>query len=208
MTDLPELTPEEQRVLGSLLEKQTTVPASYPLSGNALRTACNQTSSREPVTDYDERTVEQTARALKERGLVRIVWAETGRRTLKYHQVLDGMRSPAEDSRHSPPMNSPVGTLSTSACSSMIASLVSADRVPTLGERVGAQPLGRLGAPPGRRRSAASASGEIEAQGDVVADVRQGDHQPQPAGGGRLVEQHRVAQQPHRRQREGEPSQR
>jgi uncharacterized protein YceH (UPF0502 family) len=89
MSDLPQLTPEEQRVLGSLLEKQTTVPASYPLSGNALRTACNQTSNRDPVVDYDERTVEQTARALKERQLLRIVWSDTGRRTLKYHQVLD-----------------------------------------------------------------------------------------------------------------------
>src|SRR3954451_3009534 len=87
--DLPVLTPEEQRVLGSLLEKQTTVPESYPLSGNALRTACNQTSSREPVVDYDQETVEHVARSLKERGLLRIVWADTGRRTLKYHQTLD-----------------------------------------------------------------------------------------------------------------------
>src|SRR5262245_33615118 len=71
------------------MEKQTTVPASYPLTSNALRTACNQTSSREPVVDYDQQTVEQTARSLKERGLLRIVWADTGRRTLKYHQILD-----------------------------------------------------------------------------------------------------------------------
>jgi len=89
MSELPVLTPEEQRVLGSLLEKQTTVPASYPLTGNALRTACNQTSNRDPVLDLDEQTVERTARALKERGLLRIVWSDTGRRTLKYHQVLD-----------------------------------------------------------------------------------------------------------------------
>jgi uncharacterized protein len=89
VTGLPVLGPEDQRVLGSLLEKQTTVPASYPLTVNALRTACNQTSSREPVVDYDQQTVEQTARSLKERGLLRIVWADTGRRTLKYHQILD-----------------------------------------------------------------------------------------------------------------------
>jgi uncharacterized protein len=87
--DLPELDAEEQRVLGSLLEKQVTVPSSYPLSLNSLRTACNQTSSREPVVEYDERTVEQTARRLKDRGLLRIVWADTGRRTLKYHQTVD-----------------------------------------------------------------------------------------------------------------------
>jgi uncharacterized protein YceH (UPF0502 family) len=89
VTDLPVLDAEEQRVLGSLLEKQVTVPSSYPMTLNALRTACNQSSSRDPVVDYDEQTVEQTARRLRDRGLVRIVWADTGRRTLKYHQVLE-----------------------------------------------------------------------------------------------------------------------
>jgi uncharacterized protein YceH (UPF0502 family) len=87
--DLPVLEPEEQRILGSLLEKQSTVPASYPLTANALRAACNQTSSREPVVEYDEQVVTHAARALKERGLLRIVWSDTGRRTLKYHQILD-----------------------------------------------------------------------------------------------------------------------
>ncbi|MDQ3485998.1 MAG: YceH family protein, partial [Actinomycetota bacterium] len=87
--DLPVLDATEQRILGSLLEKQRTVPASYPLSLSSLRTACNQTSSRDPVADYDEQTVERTARGLKDRGLLRIVWSDTGRRTLKYHQVLD-----------------------------------------------------------------------------------------------------------------------
>ena len=89
MTELPVLAPEDQRVLGSLLEKQTTVPATYPLTANALRSACNQTSNRDPVVDLDQETVERTARALKGRGLLRIVWADTGRRVLKYHQVLD-----------------------------------------------------------------------------------------------------------------------
>jgi uncharacterized protein len=87
--DRPELDAEEQRILGSLLEKQVTVPSSYPLTLNSLRVACNQTSSRDPVADYDEETVERTARRLKDRGLLRIVWADTGRRTLKYHQTLD-----------------------------------------------------------------------------------------------------------------------
>jgi uncharacterized protein YceH (UPF0502 family) len=89
MIELPVLTPEEQRVLGSLMEKQATVPASYPLTANALRSACNQLNNRDPVMDLDQQTVEQTARTLKDRGLVRIVWAATGRRTLKYHQILD-----------------------------------------------------------------------------------------------------------------------
>jgi uncharacterized protein YceH (UPF0502 family) len=89
VSELPVLDAEEQRILGSLLEKQTTVPATYPLTANALRSACNQTSSRDPVTDLDQQTVERTAKALKERGLLRIVWSDTGRRTLKYHQILD-----------------------------------------------------------------------------------------------------------------------
>lgn len=88
VSDLPVLDAVEQRVLGCLLEKQVTVPTSYPLTLSALRTACNQTSSREPVMDLDERTVETTARALRDRGLVRVVWADTGRRTLKYLQTL------------------------------------------------------------------------------------------------------------------------
>jgi uncharacterized protein YceH (UPF0502 family) len=89
VSELPVLDAEEQRILGSLLEKQTTVPATYPLTANALRSACNQTSSRDPITDLDQQTVERTAKALKDRGLLRIVWSDTGRRTLKYHQVLD-----------------------------------------------------------------------------------------------------------------------
>lgn len=85
---LPQLDLEEQRVLGVLLEKQVTVPATYPMTLAAVRTGCNQSSSREPVVDYDEATVEATLRRLKDRQLTRIVWADTGRRTLKYHQLL------------------------------------------------------------------------------------------------------------------------
>lgn len=90
---------EEQRVLGSLLEKQRTVPASYPLTANALRTACNQTSNREPVVEYDQGTVERVARSLKERELVRTVWAGAGQRTLKYHQTLDERLGLEDDER-------------------------------------------------------------------------------------------------------------
>ena len=99
MTGLPELDPEEQRVLGSLLEKQVTVPATYPLSLNALRTACNQSNSRDPVVEYDDERVRQICRRLKDRGLLRVVWADTGRRTLKYHQLLDESLDLADDER-------------------------------------------------------------------------------------------------------------
>ncbi|MGA9748828.1 MAG: DUF480 domain-containing protein, partial [Nocardioides sp.] len=70
MRELPVLDATDQRILGSLLEKQTTVPATYPLSANALVSACNQTSSRDPVTDHDQQIVERTAKSLKERGLL------------------------------------------------------------------------------------------------------------------------------------------
>ncbi len=85
---LPDLSAEEQRVLGVLLEKQVTVPATYPMTLGAVRTGCNQTSSRDPVVDYDEPAVEATLRRLKDRQLVRVVWSDSGRRTLKYHQLL------------------------------------------------------------------------------------------------------------------------
>src|SRR6476661_6276785 len=99
VTDLPVLEPDAQRILGSLLEKQATVPATYPLTANALRSACNQTSNRDPVVDLDQETIERTARALKERGLLRIVWSDTGRRVLKYHQILDDVLGLGQDER-------------------------------------------------------------------------------------------------------------
>ncbi len=99
MTDDLVLDAVDQRVLGSLLEKQRTVPAGYPMTLNALRTACNQSSSRDPVVDYDEPMLLERLKALKDRGLVRIVWADRGPRTLKYHQVLDERLDLGEDER-------------------------------------------------------------------------------------------------------------
>ena len=96
---LPVLDAVEQRILGSLLEKQKTLPAGYPLSLNALRLACNQTSNREPVTDLSERELQDAARALKDRGLLRLVWAGAGSRVVKYHQRIDEVLEPAEDER-------------------------------------------------------------------------------------------------------------
>ncbi len=99
MTDELDLDAVDQRVLGSLMEKQRTVPASYPMTLNSLRTACNQSSSRDPVVDYDEPMLLERMKSLKERGLVRIVWADRGPRTLKYHQLLDERLALAEDER-------------------------------------------------------------------------------------------------------------
>ena len=47
-----ELEPEQLRVLGCLLEKERTTPDAYPLSLNGLVSACNQTTSREPVVHF------------------------------------------------------------------------------------------------------------------------------------------------------------
>jgi|TARA_B100000315_G_scaffold255326_1_gene298414 hypothetical protein len=65
-----ELTLEETRVLGSLMEKAVTTPDHYPLTLNALTNACNQKSSRDPVMALDPGVVQRTARQLDDRHLV------------------------------------------------------------------------------------------------------------------------------------------
>lgn len=89
----------EQRVLGSLLEKERTVPASYPMTLNALRTACNQSTSRDPVMDLDDATVVAALERLKARGLARMVYASAGARAVKYRQVLDEQLSLDDEAR-------------------------------------------------------------------------------------------------------------
>jgi uncharacterized protein YceH (UPF0502 family) len=83
-----DLTPDEVRVLAALVEKQRTTPEHYPLSTNALVAACNQRTSRHPVVDYDERTVERAMQELRARGLARTVRG-SGMRTYKHRHVLD-----------------------------------------------------------------------------------------------------------------------
>jgi uncharacterized protein YceH (UPF0502 family) len=83
------LTDVEVRVLGCLVEKERTVPDTYPMTLNGLRTACNQSSSRDPVVAYDEGEVTRALDALKDEHLVRFVHAAHGSRTTKYRQVLD-----------------------------------------------------------------------------------------------------------------------
>jgi uncharacterized protein YceH (UPF0502 family) len=83
----------EGRVLGCLLEKERTVPDQYPLSLNALVTACNQTSSREPIMHLDEHEVEAALASLKAQGLVRMVHPSHGRSVTRYRQVFDEQRS-------------------------------------------------------------------------------------------------------------------
>lgn len=92
MVDVPdelELTAPQARVLGCLMEKQATTPEAYPLTLKALTTACNQTSSRNPVVDYGTQLVETTALALKGKGLLRVVHPAHGERATRYRQVAD-----------------------------------------------------------------------------------------------------------------------
>jgi uncharacterized protein YceH (UPF0502 family) len=83
-----ELSPEELRVLGCLLEKQRTTPDTYPLSLNALRAACNQTTNRDPVVSYDEATIRDALDRLRRRGFTRLT-SYHGSRTAKYRHLLD-----------------------------------------------------------------------------------------------------------------------
>jgi uncharacterized protein YceH (UPF0502 family) len=84
-----ELNAQQVRVLGCLLEKERTVPDSYPMTLNGLVTACNQSSNRYPVVSYDAGEVQRTLDGLKDAGLVRFVHPSHGERTTKFRQVID-----------------------------------------------------------------------------------------------------------------------
>ena len=83
-----DLSPPAQRVLGCLVEKALATPQQYPLTLNSLRTACNQTTGREPVVDYDDNTVEAALAELREPRLVRTEVVK-GSRTPKYSHRLE-----------------------------------------------------------------------------------------------------------------------
>jgi uncharacterized protein len=65
-----ELTPEEARIIGCLIEKQITTPDQYPLSLNALMNACNQKSNRDPVMALDEPSVQHIVDTLARRHFI------------------------------------------------------------------------------------------------------------------------------------------
>jgi uncharacterized protein len=83
-----ELTAEAVRVLGCLAEKERTVPDTYPLTLKALVTACNQSSNRWPVVQYDAGAVQRTLDDLKADGFVRFVHPSHGERSTKFRHVL------------------------------------------------------------------------------------------------------------------------
>jgi len=86
---MEELTGAQARVVGALIEKQLTTPDAYPLTLNALVSACNQTSNRDPVVTFTPQEVETTVLALKAKGFARVVHPGAGERSTRYRQVFD-----------------------------------------------------------------------------------------------------------------------
>jgi hypothetical protein len=78
----------EIRVLGCLVEKQRTTPDTYPLSLNALRLACNQSTNRDPVVNYEEREIKAALDRMSNRGWTRFASGASSR-ALKYRHLLD-----------------------------------------------------------------------------------------------------------------------
>ena len=83
-----DLTAEQARVVGCLIEKAQTTPDSYPLSSNALTNACNQSTNRNPVVDYSERQVDALMLELREMKLARTVTG-SGHRVGKHKHIVD-----------------------------------------------------------------------------------------------------------------------
>ncbi|MFI5003438.1 MAG: YceH family protein [Solirubrobacterales bacterium] len=86
----------EIRVLGCLLEKQRTTPDAYPLSLNALRLACNQSTNRDPVVEYDDAVLRDALHRLERRGYTRLA-SGAGSRAPKYRHLLAEALPMAED---------------------------------------------------------------------------------------------------------------
>jgi uncharacterized protein YceH (UPF0502 family) len=81
-----DLTAAEIRVLGCLLEKERTTPDAYPLTLNALRAACNQSTNRDPVVSYDDAIIRDALTRLSRRRWARLAGAA---RAAKYRHLLD-----------------------------------------------------------------------------------------------------------------------
>ncbi|MEM7698693.1 MAG: YceH family protein [Verrucomicrobiota bacterium] len=89
-TGWPELSFEETRVLGCLIEKERTTPDHYPLTLNSLHSACNQSSNRDPVVDFGTDTVEEAIEGLRYRQLALQVH-QAGARVPKCKHTLENL---------------------------------------------------------------------------------------------------------------------
>src|SRR5438034_268282 len=97
----PILSPNEQRVLGCLLEKEVLTPEAYPLTLNSLKLACNQKTSREPGGDLSEAELSQ-ALAVDEAGSTKqrlesleAEVAALGRKVKVLEEIIQSLRTPA-----------------------------------------------------------------------------------------------------------------
>ncbi len=99
MSQAISLSTPEVRVLGCLLEKQRTTPDQYPLSLNALRLACNQSTNRDPVVEYDDSTIRDALHRLERRRLVRLA-SGAGSRAAKYRHLLAEGALPLDPAEH------------------------------------------------------------------------------------------------------------
>jgi uncharacterized protein YceH (UPF0502 family) len=81
----------EVRVLGALMEKESTTPDYYPLSLNALINACNQKSNRDPVMELDEQAVRDALHGLNEKGLAGATSTAESRVTKYEHRIGEAM---------------------------------------------------------------------------------------------------------------------
>ena len=84
---ITELSRQQRRVIGVLLEKAFTTPDQYPLTLKAVTTGCNQKSNRDPVSNYSESQVFETLDPLREMGLVAVIHSDSGR-TERYRHYM------------------------------------------------------------------------------------------------------------------------
>ena len=170
-----DLSGEEARVLGCLIEKQATTPDSYPLTLNALRNACNQSTSRDPVVSYADHDVDTALTSLRERGLTRTVHSPSNRVTKYRHIAAEALQlDPAELALISVLMLRGPQTLgelksrserqhhfgSTDDVAAAVSGLASPPAAPGAPTRAAARPEGRpLGAPVGGGRRARRSAG-------------------------------------------------
>lgn len=87
-----QLTPDEARVLGVLIEKSTTTPEQYPLSLNALTAGCNQKNNRDPVLSMTDDQVFDAVEGLRSKGMVVRIEAGAGSRVHRFrHNATDSL---------------------------------------------------------------------------------------------------------------------
>jgi uncharacterized protein YceH (UPF0502 family) len=92
MAEIDMLTPDEARVLGTLIEKSQATPDYYPMTLSALKNACNQKTCREPVSNLDETTLSTALAGLKRKTLVTFIPYGSSVHNFKYRHFLDDIR--------------------------------------------------------------------------------------------------------------------